>query len=193
MIGGKLASYRLFAEEMSTLIAKELAPSTRCTTHTSPLPGGDRALDARALGADLGVTPVAARRLVYRQGSRAARVAERVRRSPRERVVVCACEPVIEAEVRHAVKEEMAETIEDVARRTRLGLGACGGMRCAARCAQILAEELGHSPREALGGARRFLTRQAKMRVVALGPAQARQEALALAELSASLGTKDRG
>jgi glycerol-3-phosphate dehydrogenase len=192
MIGGKLASYRLFAQEMSDRIAETLAPSVGCTTHAKPLPGGDQALDAVRLASEASVTPVAARRLVYRQGSRAARIVERIRRNPRERAVVCACEPVLEAEVRHAVREEMACTIEDVARRTRLGLGACGGMRCAARCGQILADELGLSPREALSGARRFLTRQAKMRVVAMGPEQARQEALALAELRATLGAKDR-
>jgi glycerol-3-phosphate dehydrogenase len=191
MIGGKLASYRLFAEEMSDKIAETLAPSSTCTTHTKPLPGGDEILDAMAVATDAGVTPVAARRLVYRQGSRAARIVARMQRNPRERAVVCACEPVLEAEVRHAVREEMACTIEDVARRTRLGLGACGGMRCAARCSQILGEEIGLTPREALSGARRFLTRQAKMRVVAMGPEQARQEALALAQLRATLGTKD--
>ncbi len=191
MIGGKLASYRLFAQEMSDRIAATLAPSSTCSTHTKALPGGDRVPDALLVASEANVTPVAARRLVYRQGSRAARIVERVHRNPRERTVVCACEPVIEAEVRHAVREEMARTLEDVARRTRLGLGACGGMRCAARCSQILAEETGLTPREALSGARRFLARQAKMRVVAMGPEQARQEALALAQLRATLGTKD--
>jgi len=191
MIGGKLASYRLFAQEMSDRIAETLAPSSKCSTHARPLPGGDEVPDAVVIARDAEITPVAARRLVYRQGSRAARIVERVKRNPREGAVVCACEPVILAEVRHAVAEEMARSIEDVARRTRLGLGACGGMRCAARCGQILAEEMGWTPREALSDARRFLTRQAKMRVVAMGPEQARQEALALAQMRAMLGTKN--
>jgi len=43
MLGGKLASYRLFAEEMSDRLARDLAPSSVCTTHTTPLPGGERA------------------------------------------------------------------------------------------------------------------------------------------------------
>jgi glycerol-3-phosphate dehydrogenase len=38
--------------------------------------------------------------------------------------------------------------------------------------------------------ARAFLTRQAKTRVVAMGPEQARQEALALAQMRSMLGTK---
>src|SRR5208283_3290412 len=106
---------------------------------------------------------------------------------PRERTVVCACEPVIEAEVRHVIGVEMARTVDDVARRTRLGLGACGGMRCAARCGQILEAELGLAAGEGRRLARSFLFRQARMRVVAMGPAQARQEALALAELRSTL------
>ena len=73
----------------------------------------------------------------------------------------------------------------------RLGLGACGGMRCAARCGQIVAEELGLPPSDGMRQARAFLERQARMRIVAMGPEQARQEALALAHMRATLGTKD--
>ncbi len=193
MIGGKLASFRLFAQEMSDRIAEDLAPSTTCTTHTKPLPGGDRVPNAVAIAEQSGITPVAARRLVYRHGSRSAQVLARCSKNPRERAVVCACEPVLEAEVRHAVKGEMARTVDDVARRTRLGLGACGGMRCAARCGQIVAEELGLPPSQGAKMARAFLARQARSRVVAMGPEQARQEALALATMRATLGTRDEG
>ncbi len=191
MIGGKLASYRIFAEEMSDRVARDLSSASECTTHKKPLPGGDRVPDALAIAREHTITPVAARRLVYRHGSRALRILARMQRKPRERALVCDCEPVSEAEVRHSVLEEMARTVDDVSRRTRLGLGACGGMRCAARCGQIVAEELRLAPREGLSQARRFLERQAKMRVVAMGPDQARQEALALAHLRSSLGTKE--
>lgn len=189
MIGGKLASYRLFAEEMSTIVARSLAPNSRCTTHSSPLPGGDEVPDAIALAETHGITPVAARRLVFRHGARAHLVLERARRAPRERAVVCACEPILEAEVRHVLREEHARTVDDVSRRTRLGLGGCGGMRCAVRCGQLVAEETGCSAREGLTQARRFLERQARARIPALGPEQARQEALVLAQLRATLGT----
>ena len=78
---------------------------------------------------------------------------------PREAVTVCPCEPVIEAEVRYVLEHELARSVADVSRRTRLGLGACGGMRCAARCGQIVAEELeprparGHAPGARVPGA----------------------------------------
>ena len=191
MIGGKLASYRVFSEETSDRVAADLGVRVGCTTHERPLPGGEKVVDALVVATDHELAPVASRRLVYRHGTRALRVLERCAREPRERAVVCACEPVIEAEVRYAVANEMAQTIDDVARRTRLGLGACGGMRCAARCGQIIADELELPPKEAIRQARTFLERQARTRVAAMGPDQARQEALALAHARASLGVED--
>ncbi len=188
MIGGKLASYRAFSQEMADRLAADLAPGVECSTHTKPLPGGDSVPDAIALAEEHGITPVAARRLVFRHGSRSLRVLSRLEREPKEREIVCACEPVLCAEVRYAIKNELARTVEDVGRRTRLGLGACGGMRCAARCGQIVADDLGLSPRAGREQARDFLEKQAQLRVVAMGPEQARQEALLLAQARATLG-----
>jgi glycerol-3-phosphate dehydrogenase len=194
MVGGKLASFRLFAQELCDLIApRDFGLDVPCTTHERPLPGGETASHARAaleLSDAHGITPVGARRLLYRHGTRALRVLERAARHTSELDVVCPCEPVLEAEVRHAVTVEMACTVDDVARRTRLGLGACGGMRCAARCGQIVAEELSLAPSEGQAMALDFLERQARTRVVALGPAQAQQEALTLAHVRSSLGER---
>jgi glycerol-3-phosphate dehydrogenase len=191
MIGGKLASYRIFAQELSDVVAaRDFDSSTPCTTHSRPLPGGEHVPNAVALAERHGITPVAARRLVYRHGARALHILERAARNAGERDVTCPCEPVLEAEVRHVVRDELACTVDDVARRTRLGLGACGGMRCAARCGQIVAQERGLPPHEGLAMARAFVTRQAATRVVAMGPEQAKQEALTLAHVRASLGVR---
>lgn len=188
MVGGKLASFRLFAEEMTDILASHFRLGTRCATHTTALPGGDSAIDALGLARRLEIDPVAARRLVYRHGSRVDRIAERIGQRPREAVTVCPCEPVLEAEVRYVLRHEHARTVDGVARRTRLGLGACGGMRCAARCGQIVAEELGLAPKQGLVQALSFLTKQARARAVGLGPEQARQEALAIASVRAEMG-----
>jgi glycerol-3-phosphate dehydrogenase len=191
MIGGKLASYRIFSQELSDLVAlKDFDVSTPCSTHTRPLPGGERVPDALKLAEKHGITPVASRRLVYRHGARSLRILERAASRPSEKDMICPCEPVLEAEVRHVVAHEMARTVHDVARRTRLGYGACGGMRCAARCGQIVAEERGLPPHEGFELARDFVERQATTRVVAMGPEQARQEALTLAHLRASMGVE---
>jgi glycerol-3-phosphate dehydrogenase len=137
------------------------------------------------------IDAIAARRVVYRHGSRARWIEERVQRRPREASTVCACEPVIEAEVRYVLQNELARSVADVSRRTRLGLGACGGMRCAARCGQIVAQELELPPREGIRQALSFLSKHALARSVALGPEQARQEALAIASVRAELGAPD--
>jgi glycerol-3-phosphate dehydrogenase len=188
MIGGKLASYRLFAEEMSDVIAQRLSVAVPCRTHLLPLPGGEEHVDPSELAARGALEAVTARRLEYRHGGRALRIVERILTNPREAAVVCPCEPVTEAEIRYVIAHEFARTVDDVSRRTRLGLGACGGMHCAARCAHIVAQMTGQSPERARYSALQFLNKGAERRVVALGPVQARQEALALAAVRAELG-----
>ncbi|HWO10651.1 MAG TPA: glycerol-3-phosphate dehydrogenase/oxidase [Polyangiaceae bacterium] len=189
MIGGKLASYRIFAEEMTDVVARRLGVTATSRTHLLPLPGGEELIDPIALAADARIEPIAGARLEYRHGARALRVVERIGRNPRERAVLCPCEPVLEAEVRYVVAHEWAQTVDDVSRRTRLGLGACGGMRCAARCGAIVAEMTGRSPLDGQRMALDFLESAARRRLGAVGPLQARQEALALASIRAELGT----
>jgi len=192
MIGGKLASYRLFAEEMVDILSRRFDLPRACATHNTALPGGDEPVEAVQLGEQLSIDAVAARRLTYRHGSRSRRIAERVKRDRGEARTVCVCEPVIEAEVRYTLNEEFARTVADVSRRTRLGLGACGGMRCAARCGAIVADELGYAPADGMKQALRFLHAQSRTRVCALGPVQARQEALAIASVRAQMGILGR-
>jgi glycerol-3-phosphate dehydrogenase len=188
MLGGKLASYRQFSQEMTDVIARRLRVGTSCKTHVSPLPGGDDNVDPKRLVVEGGMEAVTATRLEYRHGSRSLRVLERMLKSPREAAVVCPCEPVTEAEIRYSIAHELAESVEDVSRRTRLGLGACGGVRCVPRCGRIVAEMTGRPPREGLRSARDFFSIQALRRRAAVGPDQARQEALAIAALRAEIG-----
>jgi glycerol-3-phosphate dehydrogenase len=188
MVGGKLASYRLFSEEMTDVIAQRLGRGSPCQSHTLALPGGDEAVDPMQLVLEGGMEAVTATRLEYRHGSRSLRILERMQRDPREAAVACACEPVTVAEIRYVIDQELATSVEDVSRRTRLGLGACAGMRCAARCGRIVADATGKSPAQGLAMAMRFLRASARRRSAAIGAAQARSEALALASLRAELG-----
>ncbi len=167
---------------------RALAVREPCRTHRAPLPGGDEQVDPMQLVVRAGMEAVTATRLEYRHGSRSLRVIDRMLQHPREAAVVCPCEPVTEAEIRYAVKEELARTVDDVSRRTRLGLGACGGMRCAARCGRIVAEMTGQAPEAGLGSALKFLEGASRRRAALVGPDQARQEALNIAVLRAELG-----
>lgn len=190
MIGGKLASYRIFAEEMTDVIARRLRVNQPCRTHVAPLPGGDEQVAPSLLVERAGIDALTAARLEYRHGGRSLRVIERIARKPAERAVVCDCEPVTEAEIRFACEHELARTVDDVSRRTRLGLGACGGTRCAARCGLIVADATGRSPDTGRQMALDFLTRAAQRRLSTLGPAQARQEALQLQVVRSELGVR---
>ncbi len=188
MVGGKLASYRLFAEEMTEIIVRRLGGNAQCQSHLLALPGGDEAVDPMRLVLEGGMEAVTATRLEYRHGSRSLQVLQRMQRDPREAAVVCVCEPVTLAEIRYVVEQELATTVDDVSRRTRLGLGSCAGMRCAARCGRIVADATGKSPQAGLSMALSFLQGASRRRAAAIGPQQARAEALALGSLRAELG-----
>ena len=83
-------------------------------------------------------------RLGFRHGARArARARGGRRRSGRGRRTVCACEPVLDAELRHVARAEGLRKLTDCTLRVRLGVGACQGAGCAASAAGVLAEELG--------------------------------------------------
>ena len=142
IIGGKLASYRLMAEETADLICNSLGISVPCRTHTDPLPGGDRLINSVELSERYHIPPYLSDRLIRRYGSRVDEVLEGTDKDPRLLSVVCRCEPIIEAEIRYAVRREWACTLADVRRRTRLGTGPCQGCRCTQKAALILAEEL---------------------------------------------------
>ncbi len=143
MLGGKLASFRIFAEEATDAVMRYLGRSARCLTHDRPLPGGERLPDAAALAERFGVSWPAAQRLVDRHGAGAESILERVARDRSQGRSICPCEPVLLAEVRHACEHEFVRTLADLARRTRLGTGACGGMRCALPAAVACGEVLG--------------------------------------------------
>jgi len=189
MLGGKLASYRLFAEEMADELAKRLGVTTSCQTHSVALPGGEERVqegEREAWRAKHAVDGLTAARLSYRHGARTLQILEAD--EAKNNVVVCSCEPVLDSEVRHAVRHEWARSVDDVARRTRLGMGVCGGMRCALHCGRIVAEERGLSPTEGLNSAAEFLRSALVRRLPAVGPEQAVQEKLAAEHFRAQTG-----
>jgi glycerol-3-phosphate dehydrogenase len=143
-VGGKLASYRAQAEEATDRIMDLLArPRGTCRTHEVPLPGGDEVPDPLALAQDgLVAAPVAAK-LVYRHGSRAREVLRLVRDDPRLGLVLCRDEGIVAAEVVYCARHEKVRRLQDLRRRCRVALGACGGVDCARVAAQLAGRELG--------------------------------------------------
>ena len=146
IVGGKLASYRAQSEEAADLVVRRLdraAPASR--THLEPLPGGETMPDVAALSARHRVAAPVVARIVYRHGARAADVLRLCDDDPRLRLVLCREEGILAAEVVHCVRHELVRRLQDLRRRCRLAVGACGGLDCARTAAQLAGRELGWS------------------------------------------------
>lgn len=130
LIGGKLASYRIMAEETTDWIATRLGVNQKCQTHLRSLPGGDILPNVSELSLAYGLDPYTISRLVYRHGSRALRILDAIKNNPEQGALVCSCEPVTYAEIDYVIEHEMARTLSDVRRRTRLTQGPCQGTDC---------------------------------------------------------------
>lgn len=163
--GGKLAAYRLMAEEATDLVCKKLRVRASCTTDLVPLPGGESQPDPNEVARDGNLHPYTAARIVSRHGSRTPKLLEEMREKPEETAILCPCEPVTAAEVRHVVREEWAHTLSDICRRTRLGSGPCQGSQCLLPAAAILAEERSADP---IGELKNFLAESLKARAPVL-------------------------
>jgi glycerol-3-phosphate dehydrogenase len=171
VVGGKLTTYRLMAEKVADLVASRLGADAACTTAVEPLPGS---------GGDAAVWPAGvpaweARALTLRHGSRAGLAAGR---GGAGLTRTCVCETVPESEVRYAIRKLFARTLDDVRRRTRLGMGPCQGSTCAPRAAALLAEELGLEPGAADRLLAEFIRERRRGRLAVMGHGGAAQEEL---------------
>jgi glycerol-3-phosphate dehydrogenase len=191
VIGGKLASYRILAQEgVDRVVAALGERRPPCSTHLVRLPGGeDHDLTVAKLVAQ-GLDAAAASRLLYRQGSRAPAVLERIQQRPCEAALVCPCEPLTEAELRHVIQTEHVRTLDDCARRCRLAVGPCQGARCIGRASQIFVQEKGLSASAAADVALGFHAARWVHRVGIMGDAQLAQEELLMGWNLLSSGTQ---
>jgi glycerol-3-phosphate dehydrogenase len=77
-----------------------------------------------------------------RRGTEMIKILELTKNTPEWKTTICTCEPIIEAEIRFAIREEFPQTLNDLRRRLRLGTGPCQGTFCTYKAASILSEEL---------------------------------------------------
>jgi glycerol-3-phosphate dehydrogenase len=170
--GGKLAAYRLMAEDAADRLCAALGVREPGRSATTPLPGGDGSLDVLATARRFRTPLAAVVRLGFRHGTRTPSVladhdAEAGAASaPR---IVCACEPVLDAELRHAVAREGVRRLTDCALRVRLGVGACQGAGCAGNATAILADALDWSAARCAEETRAFVEERWRAVAPALG------------------------
>jgi glycerol-3-phosphate dehydrogenase len=146
LLGGKLASFRIQAQEAADAVTERLGISAACQTHLHSLPGGSGMPDEAELARAYGISRLAARRLLFRHGGLAPRVLDVGRESPGGFGMVCPCEPTLACEVRWCIRHEHVRRLADLMTRCRIGMGACQGLHCGLRAAQIFAEERGLDP-----------------------------------------------
>jgi len=146
LTGGKLASYRIMAKETTDLIAKKLGCDKESSTHLNYLPGGDKIPSVTELSKEYQVDTYTVSRLIYRHGSRATRILGMIKENPELGMLVCPTEPVTAAEIHYVIHNEMAKTIGDISRRTRLAMGPCQGMDCLNPASAILSDEIKSNP-----------------------------------------------
>ncbi len=139
IIGGKLASFRLVAEEISNIITKRLRKNAVCTTHITPLPGSEEEIKRESIRCPDHIFMS----LYRRYGCRLKDIVALMHRNPVYRRIICAGSMVTEAEIRYVIRKEMAMTLDDVERRTGLCKKRCVGGRCSVEAMGILADELG--------------------------------------------------
>jgi glycerol-3-phosphate dehydrogenase len=144
--GGKLMTYRLMAQKASDLAAGMIGNSRACLSAKVYLPGSE--FRVRPKGKRKYFTGVAnsvVGSTLYRHGTAIFKILRGSRRNYR---LVCECEMVSEGELLYAVNRLNVRDIEDIRRRTRIGMGPCQGMLCAYRTAGILQELNADLPKE---------------------------------------------
>ncbi len=115
--GGKLMTYRLMAEMATDLVCAKLNVARKCETAMIALPDIDnRVEDAPAS---------------LRRGSRAVALRD-------EKMFVCECHKVTLGEICDTISSGQAETLTQLRRRTRMGMGKCAGRLCALRSARLM-------------------------------------------------------
>ena len=138
--GGKLMTYRLMAELATDAVCRKLGVRQACATATTPLPGS---ADGRieAVSKRFPGKPSAGQKgAAGRQGDLVGKIHFDTEADKR---LVCECENVTLAEIKYAVKELGVKNLEDLRRRTRVGMGTCQGTLCIRKAAKALAEALG--------------------------------------------------
>lgn len=164
--GGKLMTYRLMAEQAADEVCRKLGSSAVCRTATTPLPGS-RDYELGRTSRKLWKAPtIAQKAAVGRNGVRAKDIHFF---APEDSRIVCECENVTIGEIKYAVQHQGVRTLEDLRRRTRVGMGTCQGTLCISKAAAALAEALG-DPSRAEALEREYLTERWKgMRPVGWG------------------------
>jgi glycerol-3-phosphate dehydrogenase len=140
IVGGKLTTYRMMAENIADHVCEKLGVRASCETAKVPLPGSEDVSVLREYMDEFGLRSPVGRRSAQRLGSRAEEVLDVDGPNP----VVCECEAVTRAELQDAISDAGSD-LNAVRIRTRASMGNCQGGFCAHRMATELYPTYGES------------------------------------------------
>lgn len=132
--GGKLMTYRLMAEWATDAVCRKLGNTRSCTTAEQSLPGSLESTE-KTLKRIISLPTPLRGSAVWRHGDR---TPAWIGGSRQSRSLICECEAVTAGEVKYAVENLAVNTLSDLRRRTRIGMGTCQGELCACRAAGML-------------------------------------------------------
>lgn len=188
IVGGKFTTYRLMAEKLSDEVAKKLNNTEPCKTAIETLvdaPLEENKESARKYFPSYGLEPAATRlgRVRFH------RVSKELKYHPEKRALVCECENITLAEMEEIANEETTHSLDDLRRRTRIGMGSCQGAFCAYRAAANYAR-IKNAKIDSIQEMRKFLEERYKgIRPILFGKALKETELTrALYELSFCIG-----
>ena len=118
IVGGKITTHRLMAEQTADAVCAKLGVTEACTTADEVLPGQG---DAKT----------------YWLGHR---LAEHEEDGGGDADLICECEMLTRASLDHFLDARWPCSLDDVRRGTRLGMGPCQGGFCTFRAAGVVAE-----------------------------------------------------
>ena len=129
--GGELTTYRLMGERMADLVCAKLGVAAQCRTAVEPLvEDTPPALLERARK----VFPAQGlEQAESRLGDSFAATVERLEAAPWKKALLCECERVTIAEFEQVASEPTSHSLNDIRRRTRMGMGTCQGSFCGLR------------------------------------------------------------
>src|SRR4029453_8814382 len=160
--GTKLTCFRSLAEDVGDRVMRALGRREPSRTGRAMLDGTDEEagkvegrawMDVSEEMAATGLSQGALRILVDASGRSCSRVLDLARKLPHGYERLCPSNPEIVAQLHHAVREEMAVSLQDVLlRRTGIGQSRCQGLDCAESIAGRMAELAGWSRRRLRAG-----------------------------------------
>ncbi|MDR0434748.1 MAG: anaerobic glycerol-3-phosphate dehydrogenase subunit A [Gracilibacteraceae bacterium] len=123
LIGGKLTTYRLIAEKTVDYVCRELGIAKPCLTAQIPL------VAPELLRGERGKVS----KYVFRYGEKGPSVQAVIDAHPEKADVICECEDICGAEIEEISSWESTKNLDDLRRKTRVGMGTCQGLYCSFR------------------------------------------------------------